>query len=92
MATDHDIDQREADSHARASAEAGFERDDRDSPLTRGWLDLKLAAFRSEMRLLFVIAVAGNQLLAHISIGTTVGAIGGGVYVAGAALKALLIR
>lgn len=38
---------------------------------TEGWIELKLAAFRAEMRLLFVVAIAGNQVLSHISLGTT---------------------
>ena len=38
---------------------------------TEGWIELKLAAFRAEMRLLFVIAIAGNQVLSHLSLGTT---------------------
>lgn len=50
---------------------------------TRDWIDLKLASLRSEMRLLFVVSVAGNQLLGHLSVGTAVAAaVGGGAIAA----------
>lgn len=62
-------------------------------PATREYLDLKLAGFRSEMRLLFVVAIAGNQLVQHISLSPAAGYIGSGLMVGGAfALKLLFVR
>jgi hypothetical protein len=43
------------------------------SQATKDWIDTKINAMRSEMRLLFVVAVAGNQLLSHVSLSPTVG-------------------
>jgi hypothetical protein len=43
------------------------------SQSTRDWIDLKIAAFRSEVRLLFVVSVAGNQLLSHLSLSPALG-------------------
>lgn len=40
---------------------------------TRDWIDLKIASLKSEMRLLFVLSVAGNQLLGHLSISPALG-------------------
>lgn len=54
------------------------------SDATREWINLKFAAFRSEVRLLFVLSVAGNQVLAHLSITPLAGYIGaGGILVLG---------
>lgn len=69
------------------------EHDNEPEVATREYLDLKLAGFRSEMRLLFVVAVAGNQLLAHLSLSPAVGYIGSGLTIVGAAaLKLVLVR
>lgn len=40
---------------------------------TRDWIENSIKSLRSEMRLLFVVAVAGNGILSHLSFGTTVG-------------------
>lgn len=74
-------------------------RDHDDSPesradptqATRDWIDLKLASFRSEMRLLFVLSVAGNQVLSHLSIAPALTALGTGGVVAGALVKTFVI-
>ena len=65
--------------------------DDSKTPATREYLDLKLAGFRSEMRLLFVVAIAGNTLLSHLTLSPTVGALGSGAAVVGAVLLKLLV-
>lgn len=58
------------------------------SQLTRDWIDLKIGSLRSEMRMLFVVSVAGNQLLSHVGLSTTVGYVGSGAVIVGAvALK-----
>lgn len=50
---------------------------------TRDWITNVVGSLRSEMRLLFVVSVAGNQLLGHLSIGTAVAAaVGGGAVAA----------
>jgi hypothetical protein len=66
--------------------------DDGDGPVTEKILNLKLAGFRSEMRLLFVVALAGNQLVSHISLSPAAGYIGNGIAVAGALAIKLLVR
>lgn len=58
------------------------------SQSTRDWIDLKIASLKSEMRLLFVLSVAGNTLLAHVALSPTVAYIGGGAtFLGGMALK-----
>ncbi len=60
---------------------------------TRDWIETKFASLRSEMRMLFVMAVAGNQLLTHISLTPTIGYISSGAIIAGAVtVKVLLLR
>lgn len=58
----------------------------------REWIDLKFTALRSEMRLLFVVAVAGNQILTHLSLGSTVGYIGGGLAATVAGVRLFFLR
>lgn len=66
--------------------------DDNDpTQATRDWIDLKLASFRSEVRLLFVLSVAGNQVLTHLSIAPAITAVGTGGIVAAALLKTFVI-
>jgi hypothetical protein len=68
-------------------------QDPDESTVTEKFLDAKLSGFRSEMRLLFVVAIAGNSLLSHIQISPVTGAISSGAAVFGALLvKALLVR
>lgn len=55
---------------------------------TREWIELKLASFRSEVRLLFVLSIAGNQVLAHLSLSAPVAYIGSGGVFALVAVKA----
>lgn len=45
--------------------------------VTESWVDLKLKAFRAEVRLLVVISLLANQVFAHVSIPkeVTVGAL-----------------
>lgn len=59
---------------------------------TRDWIDLKLASFRSEVRLLFVLSIAGNQVLAHLSLSAPVAYIGSGGVFAVAAAKVFFFR
>lgn len=62
---------------------------------TKEWIEVKFAGFRSEMRLLFVLSVAGNQLLSHLSLSPTVGYITNGGVLLGAVsakLLALVLR
>lgn len=96
MPTHRDTDQREADASDRAFARAERKQGEgqhlEPSATVREWIDLKFASMRSEMRLLFVIAVAGNQVLSHVSIGTTVGYIGGTITLLGVAVKVALFR
>jgi hypothetical protein len=70
------------------------ERQDPDEKtVTEKFLDVKLAGFRSEMRLLFVVAIAGNTLLSHLELSPVTSAIGSGAAVFGAVIvKALLVR
>lgn len=56
---------------------------------TREFVDLKLASLRSEMRLLFVLSVAGNQLLAHLAFSSAVGYVVNGAIFAAAILAKL---
>ncbi len=57
------------------------------TPNTREWIELKLNGLRSEMRMLFVLSVAGNQLLGHLALSPTLGYVSNGLIV-GAALAA----
>jgi hypothetical protein len=60
---------------------------------TRDWIDLKFTTFRSEMRMLFVLSVAGNQLLAHIALAPALGYIANvGLIIGVVALKIGLLR
>lgn len=56
------------------------------SDATKDWMDLKIASMRSEMRLLFVVAVAGNQLLSHLSFSSTVAFVANGLLIGGAVI------
>lgn len=53
-------------------------------PTIREWLEAKLQGLRSEMRMLFVLSVAGNQLLAHLTLSTAASAATNGALVAAA--------
>lgn len=59
---------------------------------TRDWIELKLASFRSEVRLLFVLSIAGNQVLAHLSLSAPVAYAGSGGVFAVAAAKVFFFR
>jgi hypothetical protein len=52
------------------------ENEDKKVVLTEHWVDLKLKAFRAEVRLLVVLSLLANQVFAHIQIpsGLTAGA------------------
>lgn len=56
------------------------------SQATRDWIDVKIASLRSEMRLLFVVSVAGNQLLSHVAVSSTVAALASGATIVGAVM------
>lgn len=45
--------------------------------VTESWVDLKLKAFRAEVRLLVVVSLLANQVFAHVQIpsGLTAGAL-----------------
>jgi hypothetical protein len=61
-------------------------------PATKEFVELKLASFRSEMRLLFVIAIAGNELISHVSLSPTIGAMVTGAAIGlAAAVKGLFL-
>ena len=49
---------------------------------TRDWVGNAINSLRSEMRLLFVLSVAGNQLLSHLTLSTTVAYISNGALIA----------
>lgn len=51
---------------------------------TKDWIEAKINGLRSEMRLLFVLAVAGNQLLTHLSFSTATAYISNGALIGGA--------
>jgi len=52
------------------------ENDDKRVILDERWVDLKLKAFRAEVRLLVVLSLLANQVFAHVQIpsGLTAGA------------------
>ena len=52
-------------------------KDNRPAIVTEPWVDLKLKAFRAEVRLLVVLSLLANQVFAHVSVPTelTVGAV-----------------
>ena len=56
--------------------------------VTESWVDLKLKAFRAEVRLLVVISLLANQVFAHVAVPKEV-AVGALAAVAG---KLLLVR
>lgn len=62
------------------------------SQSTREWMDLKFASYRSEMRLLFVLSVAGNQLLSHLALSPIVGAVGNIGVIGVVLLKMLVLK
>lgn len=62
---------------------------EKDMPL-KEWVDLKLRAFRSEMRLLVIASVAGNQVLSHLSLPSTASALSAGAIAAGLLAKVFL--
>ena len=79
--------------HLHAMNEQHHERKELDpTQQTRDWIDLKLASLRSEMRLLFVLSVAGNQLLTHIALNPVIGFVGTVAVAGAAALKIALLR
>ena len=56
---------------------ADEEKGEKLAVVTESWVDLKLKAFRAEVRLLVVISLLANQVFAHVEIPSeiTVGAL-----------------
>ena len=96
MTSHQDISDKEQRAHERIHESAY--REHRELPeldptqQTRDWIDIKLGGLRSEMRLLFVISVAGNQLLSHITLSPVVGYVGSAAVVVAGAAKIALLR
>lgn len=61
------------------------------SEATKEWIDLKFSGFRAEMRMLFILSVAGNQLLGHLSLSPALSYVAGGVLAVGAVGAKLLV-
>jgi len=55
--------------------------------VTREWLELRMTAMRSELRLLVLIGLVGNQTLSHIDLPPAVGYVGGITFIGLAVLK-----
>ena len=93
MTSHQDISDKEQRAHEKIHESAYREHRELDpTQQTRDWIDIKLGGLRSEMRLLFVISVAGNQLLSHITLSPVVGYVGSAAVVVAGAAKIALLR
>ena len=62
--------------------------DEKLAVVTESWVDLKLKAFRAEVRLLVVVSLLANQVFAHVEIPSSITA---GALIA-VVLKVALLR
>lgn len=64
-----------------------MQNEDGETVVTREWLELRMRAMRSELRLLVALSITLNQFASHVELPQTVGYIGGAAVVAGILLK-----